>query len=397
MVRMSKGVASSSKNLWNEYVRFTGNSKIPAPKKNIVPTVPNTKDVKSVQRGIKLGGALNVLSAKEKGVIPMALTKRKGAPAIVMTKGKTKKVIPIHNQLQLPIAILKQNTRLCHNSPYLQYIIYVHSAVGHFAKRRIIRQTWGNKNLFKNHRTAVVFIVGKPKKPAVQRRLDKEFKTFGDLVQGDFMDSYQNMALKAALGFQFLSTRCSHVPYAIKADDDVVVDIFRVLDMVRKHKHRTFIMCFHRKDRKILRSNKPQSKAPRWAVPDYMFPGQKTFPPHCAGLGYVLSTKVLVQMYELAKSTPYTHMDDVYTGLLMNKLSNLQFIDVSGKFPYESWTGRPKYFAVNRRPKFLFTVYSRDVGILWQKMIKFLNEKDRKLINPMVQRMRYKPRKHRKQ
>ena len=387
MFQVSKDLAKSSKSLWNDYMRFSaGYSRVrytkPTLRKDETHTATTSpRGLYSVRKITKASTARIPKRTKATGTALQRLKRKETLAKVV--NANVVKASSVHNRIALPIPVVKQNSELC-LSPGLQWIIYVHSAAPNVAKRNVIRQTWGNKNLFKDHRTAIIFLIGKTTEYGVQQRVDEEFKRYGDLVQGNFIDSYRNNTLKATLAFQYISAYCLRVPYAIKAEDDVVVDIFRVMDMVRTQKHRPFVMCYRWKNMQIFRANMKGPEAKRWGISEHLFPGKKYYPPYCDRLGYVITTKLLTQMYGTAGSAPYIHIDDIYTGLLMNKLSNVTFIDVFKQFSYDSWTGRKEYFARDRKPYFVFTVYPYDSRVLWRKVLRHLDKKTRSLIHPVL-------------
>ena len=51
--------------------------------------------------------------------------------------------------------------------------------------------------------------------------IEKEAKTEGDLVQGDFMDSYHNLSYKNVMGKLWASTFCPQAEFVVKSDDDM--------------------------------------------------------------------------------------------------------------------------------------------------------------------------------
>lgn len=73
----------------------------------------------------------------------------------------------------------------------------VHSAPTNKQLRDTIRSTWGNVNGFKT-----VFLLGQVVSKDLQRDIDSEANSYGDLVQGSFMDAYRNMTLKHFMGYQ---------------------------------------------------------------------------------------------------------------------------------------------------------------------------------------------------
>lgn len=81
----------------------------------------------------------------------------------------------------------------CHqleNRPKI--VIMVHSAPGNFAKRKTIRDTWGTVD----SRSLLLFVIGAFNDTKLEQRIQTEVKSFDDIVQGNFVDSYRNMTYK---------------------------------------------------------------------------------------------------------------------------------------------------------------------------------------------------------
>jgi len=69
---------------------------------------------------------------------------------------------------------------------------YVHTAVGHFARRARIRKTWALQSYYRNFTIRTVFFVGLSDKTAwYQEALFYESHKYGDIVQKDFLDTYK--------------------------------------------------------------------------------------------------------------------------------------------------------------------------------------------------------------
>ena len=49
----------------------------------------------------------------------------------------------------------------------------------------------------------LVFIVGRPKRYAIQVKIKEEQESFGDILQEDFEDSYNNLTLKSLFSLKF--------------------------------------------------------------------------------------------------------------------------------------------------------------------------------------------------
>ena len=64
---------------------------------------------------------------------------------------------------------------------------------------------------------------------ALQRRLEEESRRHGDLVQGDFLDTYHNLSYKAVMGNLWVAEFCSQAQFVVKTDDDMYVDLYEVV------------------------------------------------------------------------------------------------------------------------------------------------------------------------
>ncbi|CAK9293523.1 unnamed protein product [Gordionus sp. m RMFG-2023] len=70
-----------------------------------------------------------------------------------------------------------------------------------------------------------------------QKRLKIEARKYRDIVQGNFVDSYQNLTYKMIMGFKWIVSRCPKADYILKIDDDVYVDIFKLYILINKATH----------------------------------------------------------------------------------------------------------------------------------------------------------------
>jgi len=65
--------------------------------------------------------------------------------------------------------------------------------------------------------------------------VNREFERHKDLVQGNFIDSYRNLTLKAVLGLRWLSQYCRQAPFVIKTDDDTFINIFEIVRLMSEN------------------------------------------------------------------------------------------------------------------------------------------------------------------
>lgn len=112
-------------------------------------------------------------------------------------------------------------------------VIVVLSARNHFVHRNLVRQTYGSIRSAYNIRiVAVVFILGNTDETGAEttdvQKLEAEMDQFGDIVMGDFVDSYRNLTLKTITGYRWLTSHCREAQFVVKTDDDVLVNIFQL-------------------------------------------------------------------------------------------------------------------------------------------------------------------------
>ena len=249
-------------------------------------------------------------------------TPKQTSPLTVIVNNRT--VIPTVPPLPAKVSVVRGNPYICRTSKDLKWIIYTHTAPRNREKREAIRSTWGNKYLFDNRRTAIIFLVGIPRHKGEQRIIDEEYMKYGDIVQGDFIDDYRNLTYKGILGLQFISSYCSHVPYTIKSDDDVFANIFKIIQLTEERDLRSrFLMCF-RWHRMMINRPGIDITSKRWWLPLDVLPGKKVFEPYCAGLGWIFTTNIAKELLTIAYTTPFLWIDDVYiSGMVMNQIKNL--------------------------------------------------------------------------
>ncbi|RUS71339.1 hypothetical protein EGW08_020904 [Elysia chlorotica] len=140
-----------------------------------------------------------------------------------------------------------------------------------------------------------------------------ESKTYGDIVQEDFIDSYRNLSLKSVAILRWVSQFCSKSTFVLKVDDDMYINIPLLLTKVRVQLERTpmFIMG------QILSNNPPfRQKNHKWFVP-YSQYKQGEYPNYVSGTAYSMSTTAAMRLYVESFYVRPIYMEDIYvTGIL---------------------------------------------------------------------------------
>ncbi|NXT71504.1 B3GT2 galactosyltransferase, partial [Chaetops frenatus] len=63
--------------------------------------------------------------------------------------------------------------------------------------------------------------------------LQEEDELHGDLLQQDFLDTYNNLTLKTLMGLEWVSRFCPNATYVMKADHDVFLNLEYLAGLLR--------------------------------------------------------------------------------------------------------------------------------------------------------------------
>ncbi|XP_050708526.1 beta-1,3-galactosyltransferase 1-like isoform X1 [Eriocheir sinensis] len=200
---------------------------------------------------------------------------------------------------------------LCTNDQKVWLLVVVSSAVPNFLRRRAIRDTWGSASALAPSNAKLVFLLANPHNDALQTQVVEESRTYGDILQEDFTDSYMNLTLKSVMGLKWTATHCQQAQYLLKTDDDIFVNVPTLLTYLQEAgKTRWITGCI--KQKKAFR--------PVNAVPGMPLP--PAHPPFVAGAGYVVSGDLIRELYEASLSTRPIPVEDVYVTAHLAKKVN---------------------------------------------------------------------------
>uniref|UniRef100_A0A2C9LNY8 Hexosyltransferase n=1 Tax=Biomphalaria glabrata TaxID=6526 RepID=A0A2C9LNY8_BIOGL len=204
----------------------------------------------------------------------------------------------------------------CQNASSYDAIMAVHSAPNNVAKRNIFRWLYTDYQKTSPYKIKVFFFIGQVNNLTLQSQLSNESRTFQDLVQGSFLDSYKNLTYKAIFVYKWLSQHCQGPKLLLRVDDDVYVRFDRFFEVWRKRvgdKPNT-ILCDVKKDDPVTRTGK-------WAVKESDIPEASYGFQHCLGYFAALTFDIVRKLYEAARKTPFFWIDDVFMyGFAANKV-----------------------------------------------------------------------------
>lgn len=253
---------------------------------------------------------------------PSQLNEISPQPVLKKLINATKTLYPV--TLNAPYLI--ENPKLCSSVPNLTVLVIVHTAPNHFDRRMGIRKTWTNNTFFSDLGSVrVLFLLGRVKDSKLQTQIENEFKTFGDLLQGDFIDAYRNLTHKGVMAYKWMSERCRNAQFILKVDDDITVNMYKLFtEVLPKYKGKTKeILCNH-----IHPGTMPiiRNKKSKWYVSENHFREQKFYPRYCSGFLVLFTNDFIPAMYRSASLTPFFWVDDVYLyGLVPSHLPGIHY------------------------------------------------------------------------
>ena len=197
---------------------------------------------------------------------------------------------------------------------FMELFIVIMSAPSHFEARTAIRQTWGHFGQRKD--IGIVFLLGATNDAKFETNLEREQDMYGDIIRGRFIDSYTNLTLKTISMLEWVDTYCSEVRFVLKTDDDMFINVPRLMAFVNKHKLFKNVIFG-----KVAKKWKPvRAKSSKYFVSKLQYPGV-FYPDFCTGPAYLMSNDVVNKLYEGALNESFLKLEDVFaTGIVASKL-----------------------------------------------------------------------------
>ena len=146
--------------------------------------------------------------------------------------------------------------------------------------------------------------------------LSKESEQFGDIVQENFVDAYSNLTYKTIMGYKWAASYCSVSKAVLKTDDDMYINVPKVLDIVRKDYILLQTNVFGACSKVAYPICNASSK---WFASVQSYPG-KSYAGYCSGTGYLTSLNLARKVFKISRHVPFFHLEDVYVALCIKKL-----------------------------------------------------------------------------
>jgi hypothetical protein len=189
----------------------------------------------------------------------------------------------------------------------------------YFQKRMFTRTSWASEA--RSFGIPVIYALGRTDDEQIQKMLEIEHQTYGDLLQFNFIDAYYNITIKSAAVLNWFSIRgCHHItPYVFFVDDDVVINFPLLLKMISKN-----IFNNNTLYGQYLADIEPHPSG-KWALSLNDYPN-RTYPSFIVGSATLYPSKIIDKIVEklfsiLEENKPMLFLDDVLiTGMIAEEL-----------------------------------------------------------------------------
>ncbi|CAH2297401.1 beta-1,3-galactosyltransferase 5-like [Pelobates cultripes] len=195
-------------------------------------------------------------------------------------------------------------------------MILVTSHPGHRKSRKAVRETWAAPVTEATYTWQVVFLIGRTVDIELDWHIHKEQEAYGDILMGNYLDTYRNLTLKVMHGMKWASERCQP-QYILKTDDDCFVNTDHLPAFLANHnmaKTGLYVgSVFPREKRMVIRDH-----TSKWYVSRQHFQ-LEFYPPYASGIGYILSLDVTRTILNVAETIPPIPVEDAYIGILARR------------------------------------------------------------------------------
>ena len=259
-----------------------------------------------------------------------------GTLLLALRNNDTPSVKPINSY---NYELLSDSHKKCSDNEHLRLVFVIKSALENFERRSVIRNTWGNERRFIDVNIRTVFLLGIRNNDELQQKITAEYSKHGDIVQATFQDTYFNNTIKTMMGFKWAVTVCPKARFYMFVDDDFYVSTKNVLAFIRspfKYPTHSSVENFNGNEDLDLPDGirfyggyaKParpmRDLFSKWYITLEEYP-YNAYPLYVTAGAYIVSKEALVDFYYGSFYTKHFRFDDIYMGILANKINILPF------------------------------------------------------------------------
>ncbi|XP_077564415.1 lactosylceramide 1,3-N-acetyl-beta-D-glucosaminyltransferase A-like [Haemaphysalis longicornis] len=193
-------------------------------------------------------------------------------------------------------------------------LVGVISSADNFKQRQAIRATWGGTSRRMGFK--VVFFLGTTADDEVRRQVSEEDDFHDDIVQGNFIDAYQNLTFKTVMLIRWARDNCAQASFVLKIDDDMLLsvwDLAATLNQLQAARRTMWGWLYHR--RKPVRN-----KTNKCYVSEKLY-APNVYPDFLSGTSYLISGDSVAILAKGIEDEPFYPLEDVFlTGIVAEKV-----------------------------------------------------------------------------
>ena len=261
-------------------------------------------------------------------------------------------------------------------------IIYVHSSPNNLKRRIAIRETWAKNSFFLDIKT--IFVMGKNDNQS-NDNIKLEQGIYNDIVQENFVDSYRNLTYKGIAALKWISNYCTNTKFVLKADDDMIIDMFAVLKHLKSlsdhnaYKPRS-VMCYTWDKARVFRD-----KNEKWYLTKEEY-NKDWFGQYCSGSAFILTSDIVSEMFTASLHIRFFWIDDYYVSGLLIRAIGASYVSSNTMYTIDAELIESRYMQKNGQAP-LFSHSPNSINLLYQiwKMIIYkhlTNYHDNSLAQP---------------
>lgn len=239
----------------------------------------------------------------------------------------------------------------------MKLMVLITSSPEHAEPRMAIRQTWGH---FAQRRDiGIAFVLGVAKADQQNEAIRSEMNVYGDIIQSRFVDFYDNLTLKTVSMFEWVDSYCSEVPFVLKTDDDMFINIPKLLALTEKQ-----VAAQKKIFGRLAKKWKPiRNSSSKYYVSVSQYP-QTFFPDFTTGPAYLVTRDAVHDMYTSALNATYLKLEDVFMTGVVAQNTSVKRVHVN-----EFYNKRIPYNVCNiRKAISIHMVKFHEQFILWEKL-----------------------------
>ena len=176
------------------------------------------------------------------------------------------------------------------------------------------------------------------------------------------MDSYRNLTLKSLFLLKYATEFCGDVPFLVKSDDDMLINVPYLARVLQTQKVKRSIIGY-------ICPNSAVHREGKWEVSRAEYPLER-YPKYASGSAYVIQIPLASELLEASKYVRWFSMEDVYVTGILAKEVKANHVTMNNKF--DMFSRRvPNYCDVIRETKMFTWLAAPEVLTeIWEKLKK---------------------------